>query len=944
MSFGLLNIDFISLLRLASKACDGCRTAPAHFSEAGKGAESIRDILSQIRSEVENPDSIVHRDKQSQLRLCQITANCEEVLSQLDTLVVKFKSLGTTRKKAWDRLRYPRKEILDIQGKIQLHETHLSTYLQTLGICSLGRIERQADQNVEEILRALDRWGAELRSGQHPESTLSDHTDDEKEYWKTLRRRLVGEGYNSKVMEVHETEILDRIREMKTFGLLDSEAPDTSSDDDYWTDAAPARGTHKCPEVVSEAESDTEYEVTPKPSIANLRKPSNTKTEEGNLPTRSSRPYSVPSGNGKAGQSMTFDDISPATPIARSSPYAWTPAASTASLHTSYASTPPTEPKASRKAVHRASTQEFFPDSKPRAQPPDQTPAGSGANKMKIWSGRTGGLKLKAEFVRRQNKFIVLRDTDREEVLLPVQNLSAGDVKQLLAIEEELSWESSTSTPPMSPKSAEERTSEKPGQKSPITEDIPEYGHSAKHDFSIGQRTYWRPQWKYRTLKRSPVRTQGYNCDALPEAAQNGNYDEVLRLLNNGANIESRGAFGTDEKPKPPRNTALYRAVQFNKFDIAELLLESGANPDWGSILYFASGRGKLEMVRLLLEYGARTGPYNGRTGKKTKRKDANTALHEAAREGHTSVARLLLDYDADIDARCEKGQTPLYLAAWNIYPYVVRLLLEESADTEVIASGGQTALYKASGQGDEPTTRLLLRYGANPNIGRGFGGETCLYKASRCGNRGAVAALLEYGADPNLPNDTNLLPTASKLDAVLWLLKPDEAIKNHYGLWPLHGATEQGHHDIVTMLLEKGAKVDAKPPGPRGETALYTAARKKHAHIVKLLLASGAEMEPQEHIDPVMRLMHPNGPVPGQMQRDYGTADSHNPVTSVIGKFTSFDERVLEGKGSILTGLGKMMKVAKDAEVIPSGLEDRLGNAAEMYVEAAKRRFGLRS
>jgi hypothetical protein len=79
-------------------------------------------------------------------------------------------------------------------------------------------------------------------------------------------------------------------------------------------------------------------------------------------------------------------------------------------------------------------------------------------------------------------------------------------------------------------------------------------------------------------------------------------------------------------------------------------------------------------------------------------------------------------------------------------------------------------------------------------------------------------------------------------------------------------------------------------------------------------------------------------------MQRDYGTADSHNPVTSVIGKFTSFDERVLEGKGSILTGLGKMMKVAKDAEVIPSGLEDRLGNAAEMYVEAAKRRFGLRS
>ena len=502
MSFGLLNIDFISLLRLASKACDGCRTAPAHFGEAGKGAESIRVILSQIRSEVENPDSIIHRDQQSQLRLCQITANCEEVLSQLDTLVVKFRSLGTTRKKAWDRLRYPRKEILNIQGKLQLHETHLSTYLQTLGICSLGRIEHQAHQNVEEILRALDRWGAELRSGQHPESTLSDHTDDEKEYWKALRRRLVGEGYNSKVMEVHEAEILDRILEMKTFGLLDSEAPDTSSDDDYWTDAAPARKTYKFPDVVSEAESDTEYEVTPKPSMTNLRKPSNAKTEDANLPTRSSRPYSVASGNGKAGQSMIFDDISPPTycsvePLRLD----------TGSEHSVPTSELRINPSHRAKGISKSSTSSFnakiFPDCKPRAQPPDQTPAGSGANKMKIWSGRTGGLKLKAEFVRRQNEFIVLRDTDREEVLLPVQNLSAGDVKQLLAIEE-LSCENSTSTLPMSPKSVEERTSEKTGQKSPITEDIPEYGHSATHDFSVGQRTYWKPQWKYRTLKRIP--------------------------------------------------------------------------------------------------------------------------------------------------------------------------------------------------------------------------------------------------------------------------------------------------------------------------------------------------------------------------------------------------------------------------------------------------------
>jgi len=535
----------------------------------------------------------------------------------------------------------------------------------------------------------------------------------------------------------------------------------------------------------------------------------------------------------------------------------------------------------------------------------------------------------------------VLRDTDREEILLPVHNLSAGDVKQLLAIEEELSRQMPAPALPVFAESPEKRPTEKSAPKSTIIGDVPEFGQSAKHDFSEGQRTHWKPQWEYRKIKRIPYRPAGHTCDALPEAAQIGDYDEVLRFLNTGADIESRGPLGTKDKPKPPQNTALYRAVDKGHFEVAKLLLDSGASPNWGTILYKASGWGELELVRLLLEYGARTGPYVGRTGTNSKRKGANTALHEAAREGRTSVVRLLLDYDADIDARDAKDQTPLYLAAWNTYPHTVRLLLEESADTEVIARGGQTALYKASGQGDEPTIRLLLRYGASTNIGRGFGGETCLYKASKSGHTEAVAALLEYGADPNLPNNTNILPTASKLNAVIWLLKPEEAVKNHYALSPLHGAAEQGHHGIATMLLEKGARVDAKPP--RGETALYTAARKKHAHIVKLLLASGAEMAPQEHVDPVMRLLYPNGPPTGTAQQENRTADSHNPLTSVIGKFTSFDQ-VLEGKGSILTGLGKMMKVAKDAEVLPSGLEDRVGNAAERFLEQTKKKYGLRS
>jgi ankyrin repeat protein len=943
MSFGFSVLDFISLINLAKKTCDDCRAAPVHFGEAGRGAQSIHVILSQIKSEVENPESVLRRDKQCEIRLSTITKNCQEVLKQLDGIVTKYKSLGTNKKRLSDRFRFPRKEILDIQGKLQLHETHLSTYLQTLGFGALGRLEAKAEENVDEILRALDRWGAELRSGQHPDSVLSDHTDDEKEFWKDLRRRLIGEGFNSKVMETHEKAIMERVHELKEYGLLESDAPvETSSEDDYWSDAPLRRGAYTQPEVNTDIESDAESEktITPKASVAELGKSIDTKNEE-KSGTPTPRPYSTGATGAGSSSTPTPNENLPRPSLSRSSPYTWTPCSSTISIPPSYTSLPPPSPKpAHKKSVKRPVLEEAPTSHAHPPTSPSTSPGRINTEKMPIWSGRTGGLKIKANFVCRRGEFVVLRDVDGEEILLPMSNLSSGDLKQLLTIEDEVSQRKSTLNQTTRP-ALDAKTGSSSERKSSVISDETEAVYRDKHTFSVGHRTHCKPFWKYRTIKRIPSRPSGYNCDALPVAAENGRYDEVLRLLNKGADIESRGAAGTEENPKPPQNTALYRAVGHGHFQVAKLLLDHGANPNPNSILNFVSSGGRLEMVRLLLEYGARPQWHTGRTRKGSKRAGATTALHSAAIPGHTQVVRLLLDYEADIDARDAKGQTPLYLAAWNRRYKVVKLLLQESADTDVIANGGQTALYKASGQGDEPIVRLLLRHSASVKIGRGFGGETTLYKASRCGNTDVVATLLEYGADPNTPNDTKILPTASKLDAVIWLLKPEEAAKNHYGLWPLHGAAEQGIHDIASMLLEDGARVDNKPPD--GETALYTAARKKHTHIVKLLLASGAVMAPQEHIDPVMKLLDPQGSkVKKEDEKGLG---EKSPLASAIGKYiSSFDQGALEGRGSLLTGLGRVMKVAKDHEVLPSGLEDRLGNIAESYLEQTKRRFGLKS
>lgn len=57
------------------------------------------------------------------------------------------------------------------------------------------------------------------------------------------------------------------------------------------------------------------------------------------------------------------------------------------------------------------------------------------------------------------------------------------------------------------------------------------------------------------------------------------------------------------------------------------------------------------------------------------------TPLHWAAKRGFFSMARLLISYGADTNAKDIIGRTPLYLAVSFEYPNIVKLLLYHKAD-----------------------------------------------------------------------------------------------------------------------------------------------------------------------------------------------------------------------------------------------------------------------
>ena len=89
------------------------------------------------------------------------------------------------------------------------------------------------------------------------------------------------------------------------------------------------------------------------------------------------------------------------------------------------------------------------------------------------------------------------------------------------------------------------------------------------------------------------------------------------------------------------------------------------------------------------------------------------TAVMNAARDGHAAVVRLLVDRGAQVNHTAKYGLTALMLAVIRSHVDVVRVLVDAGADLQVRGTGapgfhGKTALDLAEGLGSEVMVEII--------------------------------------------------------------------------------------------------------------------------------------------------------------------------------------------------------------------------------------------
>lgn len=234
----------------------------------------------------------------------------------------------------------------------------------------------------------------------------------------------------------------------------------------------------------------------------------------------------------------------------------------------------------------------------------------------------------------------------------------------------------------------------------------------------------------------------------------------------------------------------------------------------------------------------------------------------KALAQDQVATLQRILEAEGDPDRRDEKGATMLMRAARNANPSIVDILLAAGADAKAADPDGKTVLcYAAEGGSARILSRIIERSGG---IQESDGGAHALRSAVQSGKPDGVRVLLEAGAQiPGEPGNAG----AEMMQLAIYRCSPEiVALLLDHGAdvnaratlerTPLIDAAQTHGSDIhlVELLLSRGADVTAKDVF--GSSALQHAVVSGSISMVKLLLDNGAdEKEPDRFGDSLLHL-----------------------------------------------------------------------------------------
>jgi serine/threonine-protein phosphatase 6 regulatory ankyrin repeat subunit B len=197
--------------------------------------------------------------------------------------------------------------------------------------------------------------------------------------------------------------------------------------------------------------------------------------------------------------------------------------------------------------------------------------------------------------------------------------------------------------------------------------------------------------------------------------------------------------------------------------------------------------------------------------------------LNYAVIQGHYDMVEFLIDAGADINAKDDAGNSPLWLAIKHDQRQITKLLRDKGVD--IAGNADRPLIYQALYNEDKKLAKELIKTGANIQA-VSEDGEQAIHEASWRGWDDFIQLLVDNGADVDV-------------------LVSDGFYK---GYTPLHFASEYGRIDTVQLLLDLGANIQIKNNDQ--QNLLHHVGITGQYEVAKLLLSKSLPINAMDDYD----------------------------------------------------------------------------------------------